>query len=152
MIKPAPQRDEVAERALERLRDVVYLVLNAVRMRRRSRAFGSFSKREKDSWLHDAQRRVRLHDIVRASRKDHDLKEPSSLALTASQIHHRSLSELHEDDFLATADSLLNDYVELREWFFEGPAFEAWQTGGSWYMQCFGEPRSGKVSSGIADY
>lgn len=142
--KPELQRDQPAEEALERLRDVVHLVLNAVRMRRRSKAFSSFTRTEKSRLLQDVKRN--LHELVNVARVDDDQRRPSPLAVTASHLHHNLLSELHEDDFNATADSLLTDYIELREWFFKHPAFEKWQTGGSWYLHCYGEPRSGKVS------
>lgn len=159
MGKEQSQRDDIAVQALERLRYVVYLVLNAVRMRRRSRAFGSFSRIEKSRMVQDIDKRLheptikkRLHELVSTAQLDtrHGPERAIMLSEAASRIRARILSELYEDDFHVTAQSLLNDYTELREWFFESPVFEEWQNAGPWYMNCYGEPRCGKSAFAAA--
>lgn len=159
MTKQESQRDDIAEQAFERLCYVVYLVLNAVRMRRRSRAFGSFSRTEKNRMIHDIDKRLhepgfkkRLHELVSTALYDarHGPERAIMLSEAASRIHERILHELHEDDFHVTAQSLLNDYIELRGWFFESSVFEEWQNGGTWYLSCYGEPRCGKSAFAAA--
>lgn len=66
------------------------------------------------------------------------------------------LQAIHPVDAQQVRAKLLQDYIEVREDFFEHELFREWRSGRSWTLCCHGGPRSGKVmergnSEGHAD-
>ena len=49
------------------------------------------------------------------------------------------------NEFAIIAESLLNSYIEVRQWFFQSLEYLRWLEGRAWYIYCYEDPGCGKV-------
>jgi len=60
------------------------------------------------------------------------------------------LQKLSPLDFRAVQERKLDNYCEVRSWFFESPQYAQWSKGKAWHLSCYGEPRCGKTTFAAA--